>query len=114
MTDFLNLPLSVRTKEAKRLFLKYPDRIPTIVFPIDSLTPKIEKQKFLIKRESALHELNNIIRSKINVKSNEALFLFVGDDKLCNVSLTFNEIHSRFQNKDGFLYIKYSLENCFG
>ena len=113
MTDFLLLPLSERIKEFNRISAKYPEMVPIIMYPVDKLSPPIEKRKFLAKREMTVGDLLIYIKSKIKLNPSEALFIFI-DDKLVNGSQLLIELHKKYPAKDGFLYVKYGVENTFG
>jgi GABA(A) receptor-associated protein len=56
-----------------------------------------------------------VIRKRLRLPSEDAIFLFVGEDKvILPIHMTIYEAFYRFKNKDGFLYIVYSKENVFG
>lgn len=113
MTDFLLLPLSERLKEFKRIVSKHPEMIPIIMFSTDKSTPQIPKQKFLAKKDMTAGQLILYLKSKIQLKPSEALYIFI-DDKLVNGSQLLIEMYSKYPAKDGFLYVKYACENTFG
>ena len=58
-------------------------------------------------------QFTHVIRKKMNLKSHEAIFMFVGNI-LPPVSATFDTLHKDHAAEDGLLYVKYGKENTFG
>ena len=54
-----------------------------------------------------------IIRKRIQLPSEKAIFLFV-NKTIPQSSSTMGQIYTNFKDEDGFLYIAYSGENTFG
>ena len=107
-------PFELRKSEAERIRSKYPDRIPVIV----EKNPKnqiadIDKHKFLIPSELTIGQLMFIIRKRINLNQEQAIFLFV-NNRLPQATEQVSSIYDKEKDEDGFLYIHYSGENCFG
>jgi GABA(A) receptor-associated protein len=105
-----------RSSECARIFSKFPGRIPVIVQRNNSKnneTPKIDKEKFLVPADLTLGQFVFVIRKRINLSSEKALFLFVGNSLPTTGSLM-REIYQSFKDTDGFLYVIYSGENSFG
>jgi GABA(A) receptor-associated protein len=105
-----------RSTECARIFSKFPGRIPVIVQRNNSKnneTPKIDKEKFLVPADLTLGQFVFVIRKRINLSSEKALFLFVGNSLPTTGSLM-REIYQSFKDTDGFLYVIYSGENSFG
>ena len=105
-----------RSSECARIFSKFPGRIPVIVQRNNSKnneTPKIDKEKFLVPADLTLGQFVFVIRKRINLSSEKALFLFVGNSLPTTGSLM-REIYQSHKDVDGFLYVIYSGENSFG
>jgi GABA(A) receptor-associated protein len=109
--------LAERCSECKNIIKKYPDKIPIICEKNmrDNETPDIDKHKFLVSRDITIGQFMHVIRSRIQLPSSAALFLFVGDfyTILPNNTVVI-DAYDRFKNSDGFLYLTYSKENVFG
>ena len=110
------IPLIERIKESNRILTKYPDRIPVICeknvnASIDC--PTIDKNKYLISRDTTVGQFIYVIRKRLSLQSNKALFLFIGNmiPSTTNNLLT---LYARYKEADNFLYINYSFENTFG
>lgn len=104
-----------RCSEAIRIRDKFPGRIPVIVERADkSLNiPAIDKQKFLVPGDLTVSQFVFVIRKRINLSSETALFLFVGG-MLPTTGMLMRELYSAYAEADHFLYAVYSGESCFG
>ena len=107
--------LEQRLSESRRILLKYPDRI-CIYIEKDKtckLLSDLKKKKYLVPSNITMAEFIYVIRSKINVSKETALFFHINNKSMCSNCLM-SELNDKYKNQDGFLYIKYSSENCFG
>lgn len=103
-----------RFNESSRILLKFPDRIPVIVQRNkNNDMPKIDKEKFLVPSDLTLGQFVFIIRKRVQLSSEKALFLFVGNN-LPTTGTLMRELYNLYKNEDGFLYVIYSGENVFG
>ena len=104
-----------RYNESKSIIKKYPDRIPVIVEKNkNSKINDIDKQKYLVPNDLTVGQFIYVIRKRIKLTPEKAIFIFVGDNVLpANTSLM-STIYDYYKHEDGFLYITYSGENTFG
>ena len=104
-----------RLEESNRVLKKYPDRIPVICEKSQRQNnlPNIDKNKYLVPSNLTISQFNYVIRQRLQLKSNEAIFLFVNNHIISGTSL-FTFIYETFKDSDGFLYITYDKENVFG
>lgn len=102
-----------RAKEGERVFKKYPDRIPVICEPLSSSSPAIDKNKYLVPNNISVGQFLFVIRKRIKLPPEKALFLFV-EKKIPNPQETMSELYNMYKSPDYFLYFTYSLENVFG
>jgi len=106
--------LEQRKSEAEKIRNKYPDRIPVVVERVpNSQIPEIDKRKFLVPNDISVAQFMWIIRKRIQLPSEKAIFLFV-NKTIPQSSSTMGQIYTNFKDEDGFLYISYSGENTFG
>jgi len=106
--------LEQRKSEAEKIRNKYPDRIPVVVERVpNSQIPEIDKRKFLGPNDISVAQFMWIIRKRIQLPSEKAIFLFV-NKTIPQSSSTMGQIYTNFKDEDGFLYIAYSGENTFG
>ena len=107
--------LEKRVDESKRVLEKYPDRIPIIVERSKKCNDikDIDKNKFLVPKDLTCGQLYYIIRKRLSIGEEQALFFFC-NNLLHNNSIIIQSIYDKYKNKDGFLYFVYSAENTFG
>lgn len=105
-----------RSVESSRILEKYPTRIPVICQrnTSDKLLPNIDKSKYLVPNDLTVGQFTYIIRKRIKIQPEKALFVFVNHNILAPVSLTMKELYMNNVNDDGFIYMYYSGENTFG
>jgi GABA(A) receptor-associated protein len=78
----------------------------------NSLIPEIDKRKFLVPNDISVAQFMWIIRKRIQLPSEKAIFLFV-NKTIPQSSSTMGQIYNNFKDDDGFLYISYSGKlNC--
>ena len=108
-------PFDIRAAEAARIREKFPGRVPVIVERAikDKMLPLIDKQKFLVPPELTLGQFIFVVRKRITLSSDKALFVFVGNSLPTTGSLM-RELYVRHCDSDGFLYMTYCGENTFG
>lgn len=107
--------LESRRAEAARVFEKFPGRIPVIVERAANAKtiPLIDKNKFLVPADLTLSQFIFVIRKRLVLPPEQALFLFVGNT-LSTTSVLMKELYSKHKEEDGFMYVKYCGENTFG
>ena len=92
---------------------KYPDRIPVIIEKSKKDDPDIDKNKYLVPKYLNISEFLHIIRKRIKIDSKKAIFIFI-NNTLTPMNITMGDIYQTHKCNDGFLYVKYTLENTFG
>ena len=105
--------LESRKSESERIRRKYPDRIPIIVSKIGNDVPDIDKSKFLVPFDLTIGQFVYVIRKRIKLPPEKAMFVFC-KDSLAQTSALCGSVYEQFKDKDGFLYVSYSGENTFG
>ena len=104
-----------RKAEAKRIRVKYPDRIPVIAEKAaNSDIPDIDKKKYLVPADLNMGQFVYVIRKRIELESDKAIFAFINNSILPPTGALMSQIYKDHQNEDGFLYITYSGESTFG
>lgn len=103
-----------RKAEADRIRQKYSGRIPVICEKADKTSiAEIDKRKYLVPSDLSVGQFVYVVRKRIKLDPEEAIFLFV-NDVLPPTSALLGSIYDEHKDKDGFLYITYSGENTFG
>ena len=106
-----------RSNESTRIMKRYPERLPIICEKNirDTGIPQIDKHKYLVPQDITIGQFMYVIRKRLRLPSEEAMFLFVGEEHvILPIHLSMGIAFRRFKNKDGFLYVVYSKENVFG
>ena len=110
-----NKSLDMRLDESQKIMTKFPEKI--CAYIERSATCKsieeIDKHKFLIPRALTVAEFIYIIRKRLHVAPEKGLFFFV-NNYIISGNMSINEINNKYKSPDGFLYITYSAENCYG
>ncbi|GMI96197.1 autophagy 8f [Hibiscus trionum] len=79
--------LEKRRAEAARIREKYPDRIPVIVEKAErSDIPNIDKKKYLVPADLTVGQFVYVIRKRIKLSAEKAIFIFVALDSLDSFS----------------------------
>ena len=107
--------LAQRIREASQISQQYPGRIPIIVERSRSANnmPDIDKNKFLCPDNLSVGQFIYVIRKRITLTPDKAMFLFV-NNTLPLSSALMKEIYAQHHDIDGFLYITYTGESTFG
>ncbi|KAI5450316.1 ubiquitin-like protein atg8 [Naganishia albida] len=107
-------PFDKRKAEAERIKQKYSDRIPVICEKVkDSDIAVLDKKKYLVPKDLTVGQFVYVIRKRIKLAPEKAIFIFV-DDVLPPTAALMSAIYEEHHDEDGFLYLAYSGENTFG
>ncbi|CAH1800559.1 unnamed protein product [Owenia fusiformis] len=107
-------PFEKRKAEGEKMRKKYPDRVPVIV----EKEPKarvadLDKKKYLVPSDLTIGQFYFLIRRRINLKPEEALFFFV-NNVIPSTSALMNALYQKYREEDSFLYITFSEESVHG
>lgn len=106
--------LEERKKESKRILEKYPERLPVIVEKYTGTNlPELDKNKYLVPKDLTIGQFQYIIRKRIKLESDQALFLFINNN-LIPTSSILSEVYKEQKSECGFLFIVISGESVFG
>ncbi len=94
--------------------LLYPTKIPMIVEQSGHSLASIEKKKFLTPSNLSISQFILVLRKRISLEQEKALFLYVGSNCMPRSTDTIGQLYQQFKDEDGFLYITYVGENTFG
>jgi GABA(A) receptor-associated protein len=115
-TEYEKKPLHTRIFESNQIRLKYPNRVPIIIEKATGCSsdmPNIDKNKYLIPSEFSFGQMVYVVRKRLSLSPDKALFLFVNNVLPTSSELMAN-IYKNYGNIDGFLYIVYTGESVFG
>ena len=103
-----------RKREFVKITQSHPDKIPIIVEKIKgNSAQELDRHKFLVYRDVTVGQFMYVIRKRMKLRSDEALFLYIKNSLLCmtdSMSVVYKDHH----DDDGFLYLNYAGENTFG
>jgi GABA(A) receptor-associated protein len=103
-----------RKEDASKILIKYPDRVPIICEKaLGSDVPEIDKKKYLVPKDITIGQFIHIIRQRIKLSQEQALFIFV-NNVIPATSSSMSSVYESHKDDDGFLYIVYASENTFG
>ena len=107
-------PFEKRAAEAARIREKYPDRIPVICEkePRSDIAP-VDKRKYLIPIDLTVGQFVYVIRKRISIPPEKAIFIFV-NNPLPPTAALMSTVYEQHKDEDGFMYMMYSGENTFG
>ena len=108
--------LNDRWKEASKVIEKYKDRVPIICERSSKASydcPDIDKKKYLVPRDLTIGQFIYVIRKRMHLKPEKALFLFMNGIIPPSTSMI-GDLYEYYKETDGYIYITYSLENTFG
>ena len=111
-----NFSFQERKAESTRIIEKYPDRIPIICeknIRAKASDSVLDKNKYLVPRDLTVGQFLYVIRKRMCLASEKAIFLFVNGLIPPTSSLVF-DIYTKNKDEDGFLYVTYAFENVFG
>ena len=110
------IPFKLRFNECERIRSKYPDRVPVIVerSKHSQELNEIDKKKFLIPADLTVGQFMYVIRRRISLPPEKALFIFMDNNSLPATSELISVVWKNYKDKDGYLYVNYSGENTFG
>ena len=105
-----------RKKETSEILSKYPDRIPCILEKLSINTnelPDIDKHKFLIPGDLTVSQFLFVIRKRINIRPEQAIFIFCNGQIILNQTMI-KDVYAKNKSEDDYLYLQYSGESTFG
>ncbi|XP_060806044.1 uncharacterized protein LOC106131528 [Amyelois transitella] len=111
-----NKPFVSRKEEVMAIKNKFPTKIPLIVerYHKERCLPILDKSKFLVPEDITMSQFLVIIRNRIRIKPNQALYLIINNRSMLSMSLTMAQAYENYGDEDGFLYITYASQEVFG
>eukprot|EP00906_Rhabdomonas_costata_P016088 RCo023080 len=93
-----------------RILKENPNSIPVRCVRDESCTtlPLLEKKKFAVARDMTLPKFIEHIRSKLGLRSSQALFVYLDFDGEIPPTQVLGELYQSCKNADGFLRLKYN------
>lgn len=104
----------ITTNELNALHKKYPHHVCVFVQKSGSSAdlPPLDKHKFLVPKNLSVGSFMFMIRKRMSLPADKALFLFIGDT-LPTSSSTMAELYA-LHGSAGYLNVVYAGESTFG
>lgn len=103
-----------RREQALDIMQRFPGKLPIYVDKkAKSNAPDIDKHKFLVPSDLTMAQFIYILRKRVKLTPEKAIFVFV-DGKLAPNSQLISELYKAHKAEDEFLYITYCCEATFG
>ena len=102
-----------RLTESTRIMSIYLNIIPVIIEQGPNTDIAIDKRKYLVPKDLTIGQLIHVVRKRIKLQPEKALFLFV-NNTIPPTSTLLQVIYEEHKSDDNFLYIQYCFENTFG
>ena len=107
--------LEERQSKSSNILLKFPTRKPLIITKSIGTNKlnDLDKNKYLVPDDINISQLYYIIRKRIYITSDQAIFL-MNDNRILHSGDSILDAYNKYKDIDGFLYITYSPEKTFG
>ena len=110
-----NKTFEQRLEESTKIRIKYPKRVCVHLKRLETTKtiPDIDKHKYLVPNDITMAQFIFIVRKRLNISPEKALFFYV-NNTIIPGNTRMIEVNDKYKSLDGFVYIKYTGENCFG
>jgi len=99
----------------QNILKKYPNKVPLVIHHNKN---KKKLHKFIIPSDSSIMDLLYIIRKRVNLEPEQAIYIYVntptGKSNLLSSNLILSSIYKENKLDNGLLYFIYAEENLFG
>ena len=102
-----------RKSEADRVMANYRERIPIIVNIDDDSDIILSKFKYLVPKDLTCSQFLHVVRKRIELTPEQALYMFVGNSIPPGSSLM-SQLYNDYKDPDNFLYFNIRKEATFG
>ena len=94
---------------------QYPNKVPVLVYKSPkSKVPDMERNKFLINGDVTMGQFLYIVRKRISLAPEKALFFLIDGKILPTVSSTMAEVYDAHKNESSLLVLNFQEESVFG
>ena len=108
--------LEKRIEQFEKIKKEYPNKIPIILERSQKCSiNKIIKTKYILSNELTMSEFIKIIREKLELEPERALFFLANGKYTVSGSEDLAQVYDKYKDsEDGFLYLTYSEEIVYG
>eukprot|EP00092_Neocalanus_flemingeri_P099904 GFUD01127520.1.p1 GENE.GFUD01127520.1~~GFUD01127520.1.p1 ORF type:complete len:165 (+),score=36.54 GFUD01127520.1:66-497(+) len=110
------LELEDRRKECAESRMRYPTKILLVIekHRAEKSLEEIDKIKWLVPQEMTLLQLSSVLKQRLKCPQHQQLFLTINGREFPPLLSPLASLHSQFCDEDGFLYLSYSSQECYG
>lgn len=109
-----SLTPALSDQDVQHLHSKYPDKVPVIVSKAtDSKLPEIQQRRYLVHGDAKVGQFLLLIRQRVKLKHEQALFFLINGNVLAPVSKTMRQLYDDHA-VDRVLHLVFREENTFG
>ena len=107
--------LDQRKTECSTVLDRYPDRVCVYIEKQQRCKniKDLEKHKYLVPKTITAAQFIIVIRSKLEIPKDKAIFFYVHNTIMSGTALM-SDFNTKYKSDDGFLYVTYIGENCYG
>ena len=108
--------LEQRRMEAKDSRIRYPTKIPLVVerSRSEKQLSSMDKMKWLVPHEMSILQLSLVLKQRLRCQPHQQFFLLINGRVFPHLHTPLATLHNQFSDEDGFLYLSYSSQECFG
>jgi GABA(A) receptor-associated protein len=97
------------------LMANHPTRVPVLIEKgRGSTVGDLDRHKYLLEKDMTMGHVVCLIRSRIKIRPEQAIFIFVDNGILPPNASHVGQIYEAYKSGDGMLRITYRSENTFG
>lgn len=74
----------------------------------------LARKRYIVPEDLTLVHFQGIIRKRLNLPPERALFLLINAKTIVSLSKPMDEIYREYRAEDGCLHIVYASQDCFG
>lgn len=108
--------LMTRKLEYANLKAKFPNKVTVVIerYAKERNLPFLDKTKFLVPEDLQVSKLLMIIRNRMDITENQAIYLMTANKTMLTMSRTMAEVYEEHRDEDGFVYLTYASQSVFG
>lgn len=105
-----------RKLEYANLKAKFPNKVTVVIerYAKERNLPMLDKTKFLVPEDLPVSRLLMIIRNRMDIGENQAVYVMTANKTMLTMSRTMAEVYEEHADEDGFVYLTYASQSVFG
>jgi len=107
-----------RLEASEKILARYPDRVQVLVFTDSKWNretlPPLDKNKYLVPKDLTVGQFVYVIRKRIKLAPEKAMFIFTSDNVLPPTSALMSKVYEDHKESCGYLVMNLAGESTFG